>query len=237
MPKKGAAPQALADYGGAVPRLVNVCFHGIGTPARELEPGEAPYWIGEADFLRILDVLRGRPEVRLSFDDGNASDVEIGLPALQERGMGATFFALAGRLGSPGSLGGADLRALASAGMTIGSHGMDHVPWRGLSPDGVTRELEDARAVLEQESGSVVDEAALPLGRYDRTTLGHLRRLGYRAVHTSDRRRAREGAWLQPRHSVRAGDTAESVVRDMLSPPPLPARLRGAAVGIVKRWR
>jgi peptidoglycan/xylan/chitin deacetylase (PgdA/CDA1 family) len=237
MPKTGAAPQQIDDYGGAVPRLVNVCFHGIGSPARELEPGEAPYWIAESEFLRILDVLAGREEVRLSFDDGNASDVEIGLPALRERGLRATFFALAGRLGSPGSLSGPDLRDLTAAGMTIGSHGMDHVPWRGLSPAAVTRELEDARATLAQESGTAVDQAALPLGRYDRTTLGHLRRLGYTAVHTSDRRPAREGAWLQPRHSVRAGDSAESVARDMLAPPTLPTRVRGAAVGLVKRWR
>ena len=42
--------------------------------------------------------------MRISFDDGNASDLEIGLPALLERGLTATFFVLAGRLGRPGSL-------------------------------------------------------------------------------------------------------------------------------------
>ena len=220
-----------------MPTTVNVCFHGIGTPARELEPGEAPYWVTESEFLRILDLLAARDDVRLSFDDGNASDVEIGLPALRERGLDATFFALAGRLDEPGSLSGDDLRALVGAGMTIGSHGMDHVPWRGLSPADVTRELAAARALLAEASGTPIREAALPLGRYDRTTLGHLRRLGYTAVHTSDRRTARAGAWLQPRHSVRAGDTAESVARDVLTPPGLPARVRGTAVGLVKRWR
>src|SRR5699024_7169464 len=107
--------------------------------------------------------------------------------------------ALAGRLGAPGSLGPADLRDLVAAGMTVGSHGMDHVPWRRLTPAGVDRELVDARERLSEAAGAPVLDAALPLGRYDRATLGHLRRLGYRSVHTSDRRRAREGAWLQPR--------------------------------------
>lgn len=237
MPNNGAAPQGDADYGGAVPRLVNVCFHGIGTPARPLEPGEAAYWIGEDDFLRILDVLRDRPDVRLSFDDSNASDVEVGLPALRDRGLRATFFALAGRLDASGSLDGADLRELVSAGMTIGSHGMDHVPWRDLSPAAVDRELREARVLLAEASGARVDEAALPLGRYDRTTLGHLRRLGYTAVHTSDRRRASAGAWLQPRYSVRAGDTAESVAAEILAPPGRRTRARDAVVGLVKRWR
>ena len=65
-------------------------------------------------------------------------------------------------------------------------------------------------------SGTPVTEAALPLGRYDRDLLAHLRALGYTAVHTSDRRWAREGDWLQPRFSVRDGDTADSVRRAML---------------------
>lgn len=220
-----------------MPALVNVCFHGIGTPAREREPGEAAYWIPPDAFLRILDELAGRPDVRISFDDSNVSDVEVGLPALRERGLSATFFALAGRLGAPGSLGAADLRELVAAGMTIGSHGTDHVPWRGLTPAGVRRELLEAPAVLGEAAGVPVRDAALPLGRYDRTTLGHLRRLGYRSVHTSDRRRAREGAWLQPRYSVRAGDDAGSVRARVLAPPGPQVRLRGAAAGLVKRWR
>lgn len=220
-----------------MPLLVNVCFHGVGTPGRELEPGEEAYWITESVFLGVLDLVRDRPGVRLSFDDGNASDVTIGLPALRERGLKATFFALAGRLDEPGSLQRSDLRQLASEGMTIGTHGMDHVPWRGLSSADVIREMQDARTMLAEAAGVGIEEAALPLGRYDRTTLGHLRRLGYTAVHTSDRRRARAGAWLQPRYSVVASDTAESVVARILTPAPLTTRARGVAVGLVKRWR
>lgn len=226
-----------ADYGEVVPRQVNVCFHGIGVPARELEEGEAAYWIDEDTYLRVLDVLATRSDVRISFDDSNASDLEIGLPALRERGLTATFFALAGRLDHGGSLGPADLRELVAHGMTIGSHGMDHVPWRGLAPAAVRRELCDARAALADAAGVNVDEAALPLGRYDRATLGHLRRLGYSAVHTSDRRPARVGAWVQPRFSVRAGDTAETVAAQMLTPPRLPAKARGELVGLVKSLR
>src|SRR3712207_5181342 len=85
--------------------VINVCFHGIGTPRRELEPGEAPYWIGVDTYHRVLDDLASWPlPVRISFDDGNASDVEIGLPGLLSRGLTADFFVLAGRLGQTGSL-------------------------------------------------------------------------------------------------------------------------------------
>ena len=112
--------------------VVNLCFHGIGTPARDTEPGEDAYWISTDLYRRVLDVVAEDPHVRISFDDGNASDVEIGLPGLVERGLTATFFVLAGRLDQPGSLAVDDVRALATAGMRIGSHGMDHRPWRGL---------------------------------------------------------------------------------------------------------
>lgn len=217
--------------------LVNLCFHGIGTPRRELEPGEQAYWIGVEELHRVLDLVVGRDDVRLSFDDGNVSDVEIALPALAERGLRATFFVLAGRLDATGSLGRDDVLGLHSAGMPIGTHGMWHRPWRGLTPDQQTEELVLARDVLADLVGTPVHEAALPLGRYDRRLLGQLRRLGYTRVHTSDRRRSRDGAWLQPRFSIRHGDTSESVRTQILAPPGIRARARSSAVSLVKRLR
>ncbi len=220
-----------------MPLTVNVCFHGIGTPRRELEDGEARYWIPADRYLEILDVLTGDDRVRISFDDGNVSDIEDGLPGLVDRGLDATFFVLAGRLDQPGSLSSDDVRSLVAAGMRIGSHGMAHQPWRGLEDGERHRELVEARDRLRSVSGRPVEEAALPLGRYDRRLLGELRRLGYRAVHTSDRRWARSSAWLQPRFSVHADDTAESVRRQVLATPPWPRRLARAAVCTAKRWR
>ena len=51
------------------------------------------------------------------------SDFVYGLPALLDRGLTATFFVVAGRLGEPGFLSENDVRTLVSAGMTIGCHG------------------------------------------------------------------------------------------------------------------
>ncbi|MCP3423018.1 polysaccharide deacetylase family protein [Nocardioides pinisoli] len=216
---------------------VNVCFHGIGSPQRPLEPGEARYWITVDTFHEVLDLLADRPQVRISFDDGNASDVEIGMPALVARGLSATFFPLAGRLDAPGSLSTSDLRDLASAGMTVGTHGMDHVPWRGLDPASRHRELVTARDRLGEAVGMPVDEAALPLGRYDRQLLNHLRRLGYTRVHTSDRHRARPGSWLQARYSIRSEDTAASFGDTVLSSPSAGRRVERLLAGTVKRLR
>src|SRR4051812_25578445 len=113
-------------------RAINLTFHGIGNPERPLEHGESDVWIRREQFLALLDSVEGRDDVRITFDDGNASDVEHALPALQARGLKATFFVVAGRLGEPRFLDAADVKALAAAGMTIGCHGMRHRPWRGL---------------------------------------------------------------------------------------------------------
>lgn len=216
--------------------IINICFHGIGTPARELEPGEAPYWVATDEFHRMLDELATWPAVRISFDDGNASDAEIALPALLERGLAADFFVLAGRFDRPGSLSSDGVRELHKRGMRIGTHGMHHRPWRGMDAATEREELVTAREQIAALS-EPVDEAACPLGRYDRTLLASMRRLGYRRIFTSDRRPARRSAWLQPRFSVRSGDTVQTLRETALSAPPLKARVRSSAVGFVKRWR
>ena len=216
--------------------IINLCFHGIGTIVRERETGESRYWVSEERFLRILDEVRESPRVRLSFDDGNRSDVDTALPALQQRSLHASFFALAGRLTDPASLAAADLRGLRDAGMDIGSHGWAHTPLRGLDDDDARRELVDARAALEEASNGEITEAALPLGRYDRQLLGRLKRSGYRRVYTSDRMPARPSAWLQPRYSVTAEDTVESI-RAVIRHRPGLREVRNVVAAGVKRIR
>ena len=217
--------------------VMNICFHGIGTPHRDLEPGEDSYWARTDRFHEILDEIASWPSVRISFDDGNASDVEVGLPALKERGLTAQFFVLAGRLGAAGSLTPAGVGELASAGMTVGTHGMSHRSWRGMDPGTRRAELVEARQRIEDASGCAVTEAACPMGRYDRRLLSELRHLGYQRVYTSDRRPASRDGWLQPRFSVHSGDTAEALRATVLSGPGPARRARQTMAGLAKRIR
>jgi peptidoglycan/xylan/chitin deacetylase (PgdA/CDA1 family) len=216
--------------------IINLCFHGIGTILHERERGESRYWLSEERFLRILDEVWESPRVRLSFDDGNRSDVDTALPALQQRSLPATFFPLAGRLDDPASLAPADLRGLRAVGMTVGSHGWTHTPLRGLDEADARREIVDARAALAEASNGEVIDAALPLGRYDRQVLARLKRSGYRRVFTSDRMPARPDSWLQPRYSVSAWDTAESI-HAVITHRPGFRELRNVLAGGVKRIR
>lgn len=218
--------------------LRNISFHGIGIPdGPEREPGEHRYWVTESAFLEVLDECARHPQVRLSFDDGNASDVTIALPALVERGLTADFFPIADRIGTAGSVDEAGLRALVDAGMRVGTHGAAHRPWTSaLATDG-DAELRTARDRIASATGRRVEAAACPFGAYDRSVLKALRAAGYRTVFTSDARPARADAWLQPRFSVEAGDTAESVRTRMLAPRTAIGRVADRGVLMVKAWR
>jgi peptidoglycan/xylan/chitin deacetylase (PgdA/CDA1 family) len=214
----------------------NVTFHGIGEPPRTLEAGEAHVWISTEKYLAILDGVRGRDDVRISFDDGNRSDVDVALPALVERGLTATFFVLADRLDEEHHLGATDLRRLVEAGMTVGSHGLRHRDWRRIGDDDLADEVAESRRVLAEAADAPVTEASIPFGSYDRRVLTALRRDGgYRHVFTSDGGHARRDAWLQPRTSVTADDDVAafaSPARDTRV-----AEARRSAKRLAKRWR
>lgn len=217
--------------------VINICFHGIGEPDPSLDAETVGYFVNTELFLGVLDEVAHRQDIGISFDDGYSSDVEIALPALVERGLKATFFPLAGSLGEKGHVDAAGVRELIASGMTIGSHGMRHRSWRKLDAKASEEEFSTARSVLSEAAGKGIENAACPFGSYDRGVLTSLRKYGYTQIFTSDRRRARTGAWLQPRYSVVRTDTVRSVHDNILAPRPLRERVRGAAAAKVKAMR
>lgn len=216
---------------------VNLTFHGVGERPRAPDGGDERFWVDLDSFGSVLDAIIDRPEVRITFDDGNVSDVALALPALRRRGLKATFFVVAGRLGAPGFLDEQGVRTLLAAGMGIGCHGMRHRPWRRLDDSALHDELVVAREVLEAIIERPVTEAACPFGSYDRRVLSFLRRHGYERVYTSDCGRTRPDAWLQPRKSLERAEGAETVER-LLSSRLSRLRLLSRQPKLVaKRWR
>lgn len=168
-----------------------ITYHGI-------ESGPAPLWVDPARFREQLDALqdcgarlltmrelgtglreRTVPEraVAITFDDGMLSVVEEAAPLLIERGMSATIYCVAGRLGRDNSFpyepshvprrplaSAASLAELAAAGFEIGCHGMEHLPLRGASDPELRREIVDAKDALEQLVGAPVSSFAFPYG-------------------------------------------------------------------------
>ncbi|MBB5075443.1 polysaccharide deacetylase family protein [Nonomuraea endophytica] len=183
--------------------VVNLTVHGIGETCRTLDPGEDLTWVSVERFEQVMDAVVNRPDVRITFDDGNDSDLEIALPRLLERGLQAEFFVLAGELGKPGRLDEDGVRTLVASGMRVGSHGWAHRDWRRVSAREADQELAQAHAVLSEVSGRRVSRVAIPFGSYDRRVLARLRRAGVSRAYTSDGGRARAGGWLQARTSLK----------------------------------
>jgi peptidoglycan/xylan/chitin deacetylase (PgdA/CDA1 family) len=192
-------------------------FHGLGPPGGHVDAAERPFWIGEAAFAAAIGRATADRTVEITFDDGNLSDLSIALPRLLEAGLTARFFVLAGRIGRPGYLAATDLAALHRAGMTIGSHGADHVDWRRASDAGLRRELHDARRAIEDALGAAVTEASIPFGAFDARVLGALAAAGYRRVYSSSGGLAGTGAWLVPRNTVQVDRPVEAVLDRLAS--------------------
>jgi peptidoglycan/xylan/chitin deacetylase (PgdA/CDA1 family) len=216
-------------------------LHGVGPVPEHAGPEERPFWCTEAAFTALLDevvpasVDAGVP-IRLTFDDGNDSDVRVALPLLADRRLRADFFVCAGRLGRPGYLDEASVRELDDAGMGIGSHGWDHVDWRRVDGAARQRELVEARSRLSAVVGRAVDDVAIPFGSYDRGVLAGLRRSGVHTAYTSDGGLADGHGWLPTRETCTAA-WVPPTLHDVARGGPPQQRLRNAAARLVKRLR
>lgn len=189
-------------------------FHGIGTPWDGVPAEEVRYWCPRPQWPALADELARQRDrdggLEITFDDGNPSDVLDALPTLLDRGLRATFFVCAGRIGQPRYMDAAHLQELVAAGMGIGCHGWSHVDLRRVEDAGLRREVSDARDQIRQAAGAPVDEFALPFGSYDRRVLQSLR--AYRRVLSSDGGGTSPGDWLVPRTSYVRGWEPKQII-------------------------
>jgi peptidoglycan/xylan/chitin deacetylase (PgdA/CDA1 family) len=208
-------------------------FHGIGTPHAGVAADEEPFWIPRRTFVALVDRIACMGGIAdappsITFDDGNASDATIALPELARRGLTATFFVCADRIGTPHYLDEKAIGDMLDAGMTIGSHGMRHCDWRTLDDDALDDEICGARARIADVCGRPVRTASIPFGSYDRRVLARLRQEDFDCVHTSDGGLARHDAWLKPRESLDAGWSARDIERVFATSPAAWLRRRAA---------
>ena len=198
-------------------------FHGLGEPHTGIDADERPFWLSRDAFAAILDRIAGdpRPErFAITFDDGNASDLEAA-QLLANRGLRGRFYVLAGRLGQPHYLSHADLRTLTDLGMIVGLHGRHHVDWRTLDDAALADETVRARDEVATAAGQPVDEVAIPFGAYDSRVFTWLERHGFRRILTSDRGAFDPHAQVWNRNTMMAdmdADTVESVLAGSAGP-------------------
>jgi len=117
--------------------------------------------------------------IAITFDDGWKEHYTIALPALQQRGLIATFFVMPDYMGYGAYLDWSQTKALREAGMVVGAHTLNHTNLRTASDAEAQRQLQEAKARLEKQLGGPVTAFAYPYGAYREGTLALLKRLGY----------------------------------------------------------
>jgi peptidoglycan/xylan/chitin deacetylase (PgdA/CDA1 family) len=154
-------------------------YHGIHSSRDSSGVYNSRYSVTPREFSRQLDWLRDngfRPtlldepvrtsrDIVLTFDDGDASAVQVALPLLAERGMVAEFCIPSLHVGRPGSLSHGGIRELTDAGMGVQSHGRTHRPLSALPPHELAEELALSKRDLEEMSGRPVVGISAPGGR------------------------------------------------------------------------
>ncbi len=175
--------------------------------------------INVVSFDALIDALRGTgpaPDhaVVLTFDDGWETQFRNAYPVLKQHGFAATFFIYTTPIDhDQGFMTSAQIRELASAGMTIGSHSLTHPQLTRMEPQAMENEVTLSRAKLQQMLGTAPDIFAYPYGAYDDQTIAAVRRAGYRAA-----RELPGGPWNKPSdmfalHSVLVTDNMNDFKR------------------------
>ncbi len=167
----------------------------------------------------------------VTFDDGFKNWITNAVPILLDHGVPAAFFVVAGYIGTSVErdrekllgfydqgdllmefLSWDDCREMAAAGMTIGSHTMNHVHLAGLGDAAAAAELKSSKQLIETELGRACDHFCCPFGRRNIDYLPDrdpaiAKRVGYRTFLATDRGAVRQGASAMaiPRDHLLAG--------------------------------
>jgi peptidoglycan/xylan/chitin deacetylase (PgdA/CDA1 family) len=116
--------------------------------------------------------------VVLTFDDGY-DDNWFAFQELERRGMKGVFFVVTSALDTPGRLSREQVKAMAEAGMEIGSHSATHVDLRGLRRKRQMDEAQGSKQVLEGLLGRPVISFCYPGGASSGLTSSVLEEAGY----------------------------------------------------------
>lgn len=190
--------------------------------------------VGMNDLVRA--VVDGPPpepgSVAVTFDDGYAECSTVIRETLTRFAIPATFYVITGALDRTDAaqprryLTWDEVRELAEAGFTIGSHGVTHRSLGGLSPKEVHEELRTSRMRIEQHIGEAPEGMSFPYGTlrdFSSSTAVATKELGYRYAVTSIHGLNRHGCnpFLLRRTAMMAGDglrTFRMILKGNLDP-------------------
>lgn len=123
--------------------------------------------------------------VVITFDDGDSNQYSNALPILKKHRMKATFFIKLNNIGKEGGMSWSQIKTLSRAGMTIGSHSVNHDNMSQMDETTMRYELVQSKKILEKEIGEKIKFFAYPGGAYSQATIKATEDAGYLAAVTT----------------------------------------------------
>lgn len=124
--------------------------------------------------------------VVLSFDDGNVDNYTNAFEILKKYNLTATFFIKINGVAKSGAgMTWKKLREMASVGMTIGSHSVNHNNMAQMDDGELHAELVESKKILEKNLGIEIKYFAYPGGAYSKKTIKAAKAAGYLAAVTT----------------------------------------------------
>ncbi|KJS14503.1 MAG: hypothetical protein VR69_17395 [Peptococcaceae bacterium BRH_c4b] len=182
-----------------------------------------------ADHFNRGTPLPARPVV-ITFDDGYLDNYTYAFPILKKYGMTAIIFVVADTVGGINSFdynnrrqplnhmaGWGELREMARAGITIGSHTLTHPHLAEVSPDIARQEIADSKKKLEQGLGGKVEFFCYPYGSYNFLTAQLVQESGYVAAVTIEQGlgRKEDGLFTLRRIRIRGDYTQATFLHEL----------------------
>jgi peptidoglycan/xylan/chitin deacetylase (PgdA/CDA1 family) len=151
--------------------------------AAQLEALAAAGWRSITAAQLAADLAAGvQPPPRtfvITFDDGRRDAYTEAFPILRRLGLVATFYVITGRINEANSLTASQIRRLASTGMEIGSHTVDHVRLSSANPWAARYQLDESAARIAAVTGQRPTTFAYPFGGIDAFGPALVREAGY----------------------------------------------------------
>jgi peptidoglycan/xylan/chitin deacetylase (PgdA/CDA1 family) len=169
-------------------------------------------WIAQRGYTTVtMDTLMrcrngGTPEqpcpakpIALTFDDGYDDAYSQAFPALQQRGMVATFYIITNSVGHPMYMNWDQIRVMRAAGMEIGAHTKGHPDLTTLGIDQARDEIAGSKAIIEAELGEQIRSFCYPAGRFSGNVVNLVREAGFTNATTTMSDLPQSGDFLLPR--------------------------------------
>ncbi len=161
----------------------------------------------------LANLTQGAPlpekPVMLTFDDGYRDNYEHAFPLLRERGMTATFFVISDFIDDqqPAYLTWDMVREMYAGGMSIESHGRNHVSLKNKDTDYLVWQALGSLETIQYELGVRPRFVAYPAGDYDQQTIDIFQSAGYWAGFVTQQGATHAGDDLFELHRVRVRGT------------------------------